>query len=268
MNNQYIRAKNFWVANKNKSIFEVSKIFNIDRQSFSSFLKEEGVWEDRRKKYKINNNFFSEINSPTKSYLLGFIAADGCIITNSNKTLKGLDISLQKKDELFLRKINSLMDGSPERIKEKSKSFSLRIVSVDLARQLFSLGITPNKSLTLDLSKIEVPQQYLKDFIRGYFDGDGCFFYKEYSYNKQCLISFTGTLESIHFIRNILMKECHCSLGTITKRNNNNSNNYTIQWQGCNQNKNIVQYLLSTNSEITLERKTQDMLKFLNMSNV
>lgn len=160
------------------------------------------------------------------------------------------------------------MDGSPERIKEKSKSFSLRIVSVDLARQLFSLGITPNKSLTLDLSKIKVPQQYLKDFIRGYFDGDGCFFYKEYSYNKQCLISFTGTLESIYFIRNILIKECNCSLGTITKRNNNNSNNYTIQWQGCNQNKNIVQYLLSTNSEITLERKTQDMLKFLNMSNV
>lgn len=52
MNDQYIRAKNFWVANKNKSISEVSKIFNIDRQSFSSFLKKEGVWEDRRKNMK------------------------------------------------------------------------------------------------------------------------------------------------------------------------------------------------------------------------
>ena len=46
------------------------------------------------------------------------------------------------------------MDSSPERIKEKSKSFSLRIVSVDLAKQLFSLGITPNKSLTLIISAI------------------------------------------------------------------------------------------------------------------
>jgi hypothetical protein len=33
------------------------------------------------------------------------------------------------------------------------------------------LGGTENKSLTLEFP--EVPKEYLPDFIRGYFDGDG-----------------------------------------------------------------------------------------------
>ena len=36
---------------------------------------------------------------------------------------------------------------------------------------LLKLGLTPNKSLTIKLPK--VPDVYLKDFVRGYFDGDG-----------------------------------------------------------------------------------------------
>ena len=263
MKESYILAKQEWL-NSSKSISEIAKEFSIDRQNFSSFLKKEGIWEDRRIQYKINRNFFKEINSPEKGYLLGFIAADGCIIKDNKGRLKGLDISLQKLDREFLISVANLLGESDRIVKEKQKCYSLRITSSEMALDLTNLGIHSQKSLTLDLSKIKVPEIFKKDFLRGYFDGDGCFFFKKYDYGERSLISFTGTLESLIYIRQELQENCSCSSGTITQRNPENfTNNYTIQWQGNRQVKSILSYLYSSQSKIFLSRKQQDINSFL-----
>ena len=114
MKESYISAKQEWL-NSSKSITEIAKEFSIGRQNFSSFLKKEGIWEDRRIQYKIDRKFFKEINSPEKGYLLGFIAADGCIIKDSKENLKGIDISLQKSDKDFLISVANLL-GESDRI--------------------------------------------------------------------------------------------------------------------------------------------------------
>ena len=267
MKESYLLAKEQWIKT-NKSISAIAKEYHIDRQSFSSFLKKEGIWEDRRIKYKTNRSYFKDIDSPTKAYLIGFIAADGCIICNSDKSAKGLDIALQKSDKDFLKSLDILLGNDGSRVKETENVFDLRIISSEIANDLVSIGITPKKSLTLDLSKLKVDKNFLVDLIRGYFDGDGCFFMKNYEYGERELINFTGTIESINFIKETLMKNCGCSKGTITKRHPNDSNNYTIQWQGKNQVAQIIKYLLSSKSELTLQRKTEKMKSFIELSNV
>lgn len=263
MKESYILAKQEWL-NSSKSISKIAKEFSIDRQSFSSFLKEEGIWEDRRIKYKIDRNFFKNINSPEKSYLIGFIAADGCILIENGKRLKGLDISLQKSDKDFLISVAKLLGESEEIVKEKQDNFSLTVISSKIASDLVDLGISPRKSLTLDLSKVKIPQEFKKEFLRGYFDGDGCFFFKQYPYGERSLISFTGTLESLSYIRQELQSNCNCSSGTLTQRHpENHNNNYTIQWQGNNQVKSILLYLCSSQSKIFLSRKQQNIDSFL-----
>ena len=263
MKESYILAKQEWL-NSSKSITEIAKEFSIGRQNFSSFLKKEGIWEDRRIQYKINRNFFKEINSPEKGYLLGFIAADGCVIEDSRGNLKGVDISLQKSDKDFLISVANLLGESDRIVKERQKCYSLRITSSEMASDLTDLGIYPQKSLTLDLSKVKVPESFKKDFLRGYFDGDGCFFFKKYDYGERSLISFTGTLESLTYIRQQLQENCNCSLGTVTQRNPENAtNNYTIQWQGSKQIKSILSYLHSSQSKIFLLRKQQMINSFL-----
>jgi intein-encoded DNA endonuclease-like protein len=57
---------------------------------------------------------------------------------------------------------------------KKSKTGSvyvLQIGSKELFYDLGKLGLTPNKARRMKLPKI--PKKYQKDFVRGYFDGDG-----------------------------------------------------------------------------------------------
>jgi hypothetical protein len=46
----------------------------------------------------INLNYFSVIDSSIKAYILGFIAADGAIVRNTNCSTKTLTITIHAKD--------------------------------------------------------------------------------------------------------------------------------------------------------------------------
>lgn len=267
MNEKYIKAKEEWLSNKNLSATQVAKANEIDRQRFVSFLKREGVWQDRRIKYSYKRDYFKDINSPTKAYLIGFIAADGCILTDENNVLKGLDIGLKKEDITFLEKFCSELEIPRELIKPKNngQAYFVRLISKEIAANLFNVGIIPRKSLTLNLAEVKISEEYYQDFIRGYFDGDGCFTGYYNSHGKFCgEINFTGTKESLDFVRTFIKDAAQSSLGSLVKRHSDrNNNNYTVIWQGNQQVKRICEVLLSSNSTLLLERKQNKMLKFI-----
>lgn len=73
---------------------------------------------------------------------------------------------------------------------------------------LNNLGCVPNKSLILTFPSIDIfkNKDLIRHFIRGYFDGDGCFsrtFYKDEVFPK---CSFLGTYEFISMVKTILEK--------------------------------------------------------------
>ena len=75
--------------------------------------------------------------------------------------------------------------GSNHKISKRKKKekahrigYRLQLGSKDMFSDLIQLGFMPNKSLILHFPK--VPGIYLGDFVRGYFDGDGCVYFKKH----------------------------------------------------------------------------------------
>jgi len=133
---------------------------------------------------RIRHDFFKSIKTELQAYLLGFYAADG----NINEKRKTLRIHLQKQDSelVYLYKDVISQDARIFSIAPKivtgrngqkvnaNESFGVDICSTILCNDLVNLGFGYNKSYSeLHLPNIE--KHLIPHFIRGYFDGDGCF---------------------------------------------------------------------------------------------
>jgi len=124
--------------------------------------------------FKKKNEDFFKTWSPKMAYVLGFFAADG----NMMKSKRGNHyISFYSCDRDIIESIKVLMDcehkiySKPLRYKHHKPCYQIQIGSKEIFNDLVKLGFTPNKSLTIKFPNI--PEAYLRDFIRGYFDGDG-----------------------------------------------------------------------------------------------
>lgn len=168
------------------SIRDISKETHCSRAWLSRRLKDNGVTLRRRgcledadgwRKYHFDDSVFSKCDSPDKAYWLGFLMADGAIFKTSNGTWS-VTLGLQERDsghvELLrntfsfpqpVGKMTQWLNGKPY-----VKSL-IRICSHRLVDDLERYGITERKSGLEEINNI--PKEYLRDFIRGYFDGDG-----------------------------------------------------------------------------------------------
>jgi len=55
--------------------------------------------------------------------------------------------------------------------------YTLRIGSHKIYESLIKIGVRPKKSLIMKFP--DIPKEYLGNFIRGYFDGDGCVYIEQ-----------------------------------------------------------------------------------------
>lgn len=118
------------------------------------------------RKYHINQDYFKTW-SRNMAYIFGFWCADGCIYKG-----RMFDITIHKKDKYIIKKIAEeleyegilydYVDRQAARL-----NFSCKVIYDDL----IALGGCENKNNILQFPK--VPKEYLPDFIRGYFDGNG-----------------------------------------------------------------------------------------------
>lgn len=141
------------------------------------------------RRYKYNKDYFEKIDTATKAYWLGFLYADGSITRfykNKEKTIirsLSIEISLQLQDAYLLQEFIDDLEGNlpiqsrKHNNKQTKKTYySKRLVvnNTKLARDLIELGCTPSKTFDLTFpNKNQVPTDFIHDFIRGYFDGDG-----------------------------------------------------------------------------------------------
>ena len=137
--------------------------------------------------WSYNENYFEEINSPEKAYWLGFIWADG-YITKTN--CFGIELAI--KDKEHLEKFQQDLESNTK-IKERSKvsfgkihkSCILEFRNKKMVQDLQDKGIKTRKTYNLSIPKIN--QEFYKDFIRGYFDGDGTYVLNGYNKEISCV---------------------------------------------------------------------------------
>lgn len=119
------------------------------------------------RKYNINQDYFKTW-SHNMAYILGLWFADGCIYGG-----KIFDITLHKKDKYILKQIAKELgyEGNLYDYVDRQAA-RLNFSCIVIYKDIEALGGTERKSLTAKFPN--VPEEYLHDFIRGYFDGDGC----------------------------------------------------------------------------------------------
>lgn len=109
------------------------------------------------------------------AYAVGLMTADGSLSSN------GRHLSFVSKEieqiENFKKCLGlSVKTGTifSKNLKLTEPYYRVQWGNVVLYRFLLSIGLTPNKSLTQ--GPLHIPKQYFLDFLRGLYDGDGCFY--------------------------------------------------------------------------------------------
>jgi hypothetical protein len=153
----------------------IGKELGISRPTVRAHAKLLGVHKGNKYKIKVhtlNLDYFKNIDSQEKAYILGMMYADGC------NTRKGLALALDERDKDVLEFVKQQFSASetlkfiPAARPNWCNKWELRICSRELSEQLTRLGCPPAKSLILRFPEF-IPEGLLPHFIRGYFDGDG-----------------------------------------------------------------------------------------------
>lgn len=119
------------------------------------------------RKYHINQDYFKTW-SHNMAYILGLWFADGCIYKG-----KIFDITLHSKDKYILKQVAKELEYEGNLYDYVDRQAArLNFSCVIIYNDIIKLGGCENKSKVVEFP--EVPKEYLSDFIRGYFDGDGC----------------------------------------------------------------------------------------------
>lgn len=132
----------------------------LDKETYSK------IQSANARKYHINQDYFKTW-SHNMAYILGLWFADGCIYKG-----KMFDITLHTRDKYILKRIAEELQFEGKLYDYVDRQAArLNFSCVVIYKDIQALGGTENKSLTVEFPK--VPDEYIHDFIRGYFDGDG-----------------------------------------------------------------------------------------------
>lgn len=115
--------------------------------------------------FTVNEDFFKRWNDDV-AYILGYIAADGCIRTSQ------YELKLKSIDYDLLQYIKETLNTNYEIKREKnSNCHVLRIMSKKIIDDLLQHGIADRKSLVIEFP--DIPDDFFWSYMRGLTDGDG-----------------------------------------------------------------------------------------------
>lgn len=129
------------------------------------------------KGYDLNEHVFDVIDTEEKAYWLGFLFSDGY----NHVSKCQVALRLQERDNEILYKFQKfLQTNAPVHTYKRiltsgiQREYSeLLVCSPYLSNKLADIGCTQAKTFTLIFP--DIPEFLYQHFIRGYFDGDGCF---------------------------------------------------------------------------------------------
>lgn len=173
---------------KDMKYSEIAKVLGYTERQIRGRINNMGLKKNR----EFNSDYFNIIDTSLKAYFLGFIYADGWICCNEDTKNYEFGMELQSKDRYILDKLNEELNGDHKiyhkdaqetiicgNLCHSTPSDTLRVYSKELVFDLINNGIETNKT-----EKVIYPvvnDNLFFDFLRGYIDGDGCFYFdREY----------------------------------------------------------------------------------------
>lgn len=154
------------------SVSDIAKKYNVHADTIRYYIRkysiDKKIIKNKNKKYSFNENYFENIDTKNKAYILGVFASDGYL--KDNRTVV---FQFNEKDKELIDKI--ILDinyvGKIHYI-EKKKQYALRLNSSKMYKDLVNIGFSNNKTFTSFIPKT-FDMELTKHYIRGLFDGDG-----------------------------------------------------------------------------------------------
>lgn len=199
-----------------------------------------------KRKYGVDDSYFSTIDCEEKAYWLGFIATDGCInATPCHRHRIILDISQDDKGHLYKFK-KHLSSESRVLFNNARNTCSIAINSSRIKEDLAKNNIVPRKTLGITPPNVG---KYNRHFWRGCIDGDGWIC----KYEKQGIwcLGFCGSKDMVSGFEDFVFK----ALG-VRKRNHSEKDNiYYVKYYSADAYK--IASLLYDKSVVYLDRKME-----------
>lgn len=134
-------------------------------------------------------NIFENGWNSINSYIFGWVMSDGCLMKEGrNKT--SYSIRIASNDRKIIEWLHFRLCIGNKIYKQGERGFIIKYrnkESIDFMREL---GLRERKSCNATFPN--VPSEYLGDFIRGYFDGNGSIILNHTKYNTYAQVSFAS----------------------------------------------------------------------------
>ena len=188
---------------RDKTLKSLAQEFQVQPQSIRNLLRKQKITITNKKirDYPRISNYFHMIDTAEKAYWIGMLLSDGAIYKNS--------ITLNLKDKEHVEKfrqaigaVNKITETIDNRWTKPCKLYQFTIRDSEMVTDLAQYGIVQNKSYK-DFGVPQIPAEFIWDFIRGYFDGDGSIFFTQNKY----VLSWVGNKQFLTELRTILNKE-------------------------------------------------------------
>jgi len=150
--------------------------FGVSDNSIRGLLKRRGVTprtlSESHRRIECNHGYFGQMLDEQRAYWIGFLLADGGITKRSYGQTNRVTCRLAPCDIGHLRKLLSAL-GSGHKITDVGhQGVQLSISSSEMVQDLSKHHVSPRKSANHQFSKA-IPENLLKHYFRGYFDGNG-----------------------------------------------------------------------------------------------
>jgi hypothetical protein len=200
----------------------------------------------------IINDFSGD--DPATAYWAGFLYGDGCIQKGGQ-----LQVCLSSVDLAHLIKLSLFICGNDYVCKYDTRCY-FQISHEDIRNGLAKWGILHDKTKTGTLDNIKT--EYMKDFIRGYFDADGWVsigYYKNGKYNmyyrKFCVGICSYNIANLEYINQLVPTP-----GKIKSKKSQVL--YELVWSSIKKDISVIKFLYD--SELSLSRKAVKLCQLIN----
>lgn len=238
------------------SIREISKKFNICTVTASRILKANNCKIYTRQDLNLGSlkiDFFKNIDTEEKAYLLGLFVTDGCVFKHSNESLQ-FSIALQEQDAYMIENIKHILNV-PRNIVIDSRNncHSITITNNNFVNDLMNQGVYIGKE---NRRFIKLKDSLMSHYLRGILDGDGCIYFRKKKNSISFNIVFAGNLIFMQELKNFLINR----LDVADNRLCFEQGIYTIKFASRRDYFNITDYIYQ-DSTICLKRKKDKYLK-------
>ncbi len=258
--------------NHEMSTVKIGKLFKVSHKTIAAILEKHNIKRIGvgQRKYKLNEYYFDNIDSPNKAYFLGLLYADG----SNFPPKQTISIALQEEDKDILEKMRLDIESEKELdyldYSHKhdfgytyKNQYRLSMYSSHMCKTLSNIGMIQNKSLLLEFPEID--ESLYRFFILGYFDGDGCLCeYVKNENNKQIICTITSTITFCNKVKEIIEKEVGIHVG-IYEAACKNGITKVVSIGGRNNSKKFLDWLYK-DATIFMQRKYNRYVKYYNLN--